>query len=119
MTVPTKRSFLTCAIDAYKSRDVMSLDIPNAFIQTGMPQTENNKRTIMKIRGKLVNWLVDLYPTSYLNMVVVERGVKVIYVEMLRAICGMPKALLLWYRKFHGNLEKNSFVFNNCDPCIA
>ena len=50
-------------------------------------------------------------------MVVVERGVKVIYVEILGAIYGMLEALLLWYRKFSGNLEKDGFVFNDYDMC--
>jgi len=85
-TVLTESLFLTCAIDAYEGRDIMSLDIPNAFIQTGMPQKERGERIIMKVSGKLVDWLVDLDSITYLNMVVIKKGVKVIYLEILRAI---------------------------------
>ena len=118
-TVLTESLFLTCVIDAYEGRDVMSLDIPNAFIQTGMPQKERGERIIMKVRGKLVEWLVDLDPITYLNMVVIERGVKVLYLEILRAIYGMLEASLLWYRKFRSDLEEIGFEFNVYDPCVA
>ena len=97
----------------------MSLDIPNAFIQTGMPQKERGERIIMKVRGKLVDWLVDLDSITYLNMVVIKKGVKVIYLEILRAIYGMLEALLLWYRKFRSDLETIGFEFNVYDPCVA
>ena len=39
-------------IDAHEGRAVMSMDIPNAFIQTLMPeQEEGEDRVIMKITG--------------------------------------------------------------------
>ena len=118
-TVLTESLFLTCAIDAYEGRDVMSLKIPNAFIQTGMPQKERGKIIIMKVRGKLVDWLVDLDSITYLNMVVIKKRVKVIYLEILRAIYGMSEASLLWYRKFQSDLETIGFEFNVYDPCGA
>ena len=37
---------LMAMIDAYEGRDVMSLDIPNAFIQAGMPKKEG-KETVL------------------------------------------------------------------------
>ena len=33
----------TCVIDAYEGRDVMSADVPNAFIQTWMPETKQER----------------------------------------------------------------------------
>lgn len=48
-TVLTESLFLTCVIDAHKRRDVMVLDIPNAFIQAGVPMKKKGKRKIMKI----------------------------------------------------------------------
>ena len=52
-------------------------------------------------------------------MVVVERGVKVIYLDMLCAIYGMLEASLLWYKKFRGDLEKIRFKFNDYNTCVA
>ena len=49
----------------------------------------------------------------------IENGVKVLYVEILRAIYGMLEAALMWYKKFRTDLEGIGFVFNPYDPCIA
>ena len=39
-TVATESIFVTCTVDAAKKRDVMSLDIPNAFIQAKLPEAK-------------------------------------------------------------------------------
>ena len=51
--------------------------------------------------------------------VVYERGVKVLYLVILKAIYGMLQAGLLWYRKFRSDLEGLGFHFNEYDPCVA
>jgi hypothetical protein len=109
----------TGVIDAHEGRAVMSMDIPNAFIQTLMPeQGEGEDRVIMKITGLLVDYMIDLDPT-YRDYVVYENGRRVIYVVILRAIYGMLQASLLWYRNLRASLEEYGFVFNRYDPCIA
>jgi len=109
----------TCVIDAHEERDVMSVDIPNAFIQTHMPDIEKGKeRTTMKITGILVDYLLELDPT-YRKYIVMENGKRVIYVVVLRAIYGMLVASLLFYKKLRGDLEGAGFIFNPYDPCIA
>ena len=65
---------------------------------------EIGERVIMKIRGKLVDWLVDLDPGKYENLVVIENHQKVIYLLNHKAIYGMLKAPLLWYRKLKKDL---------------
>ena len=97
----------------------MCMDIPNAFIQAGIPKREKGDQIIMKIRGKLVEWLVEIAPETYQEHVVIENGVKVLYLEILRAIYGMLEAALLWYRKFRTDLESIGFRFHDYDPCIA
>ena len=64
--------FLTCTVDALKGRDVISIDIPNTFIQTHMPLPPDGERLIMKLRGRLVECLLELYPTCYASKVVYE-----------------------------------------------
>ena len=50
---------LTTVIDAKENRDVMTADIPNAFIQAHMPEIKNGEHhVIMKITGVLVDLLV-------------------------------------------------------------
>ena len=94
-TASLEAIFATCVIDAYENRDVMSLNIPNAFVQTMMPKNANS-RVMMKITGLLVNMLIKVDP-SYRDYVVKENVKRVIYVRVLRAICGMLEASMLWY----------------------
>ena len=103
--------FLTCAIDAKEKRDLMSIDVTNAFIQTHMPLPKDGERVVMKVRGRLVDWLIELDPTSYASKVVFEGKSRVIYLEVLRAIYGMLVASLLWYRKIKTDLESEGFKF--------
>jgi hypothetical protein len=111
---------LTAIIDAKEKRDVMSADIPNAFIQTQMPETtEVEERVTMKITGVFVALMVETDPAKYGPYFVFENGLKTLYVELLRALYGMLIASLLWYRQFKTDLESAGFKFNHYDPCIA
>ena len=118
-TVLNESLKLTCAVDAYENRDVMSMDVPNAYLHATLPQKEIGERVVMKIRGKLVDWLVEIDPLAYLDYVVIERGERVLYLQVLRAIYGMLEAGLLWYRKFRKDLEAKGFKFNRYDGCVA
>ena len=110
---------LTAMIDAEKDRDVMSSDIPNAFIQAPVEKNDDRETTFMKIVGPLVRILVGMHPEEYQEYVVYEKEKPVLYVEILRALYGMLELALLWYNKFHKDLEAEGFVFKHYDPCIA
>ena len=47
-------SLMFATIDATEGRDVMTADIPNAFVQTDI---DSNGKCVMKITGKLVDML--------------------------------------------------------------
>ena len=119
-TVTLESIMLTSIIDAKEGRDVMTADIPNAFIQAQLPpRKEGEERVIMKITGVLVDLLVELDSETYGPYVVFENGKKVLYVEVLRGLYGMLIAALLFYRQFRKDLKKFGFKFNNYDPCVA
>ena len=80
----------------------MSLDLPNAYIQTLMPE-DAKTRVMMKITGSLVDMMIKIDPT-YRDYVVMENGKRVIYVQVLRAIYGMLEAGMLWYKKLRADL---------------
>ena len=61
-TVCTEAVLLTCIVDTEEERDVAVIDIPNAFIQTRVECEED--MAIIKIRGILVNMLVDTFNES-------------------------------------------------------
>jgi hypothetical protein len=68
-TAMTESHLITAVIDDEQGRDIMTADILNAFVQTDVENKTNNKQTIMKIRGLLVNLLVDIDPCKYQDFV--------------------------------------------------
>ena len=116
-TVMTESILLTALIEAKENRDVMTVDIPNAFIQTDI---EEGDRIIMKIRGPLVDMLVEMDPETYKTFVVFDNsGSKILYVQVLKAIYGMLQSSMLFYKKLCKDLQSIGFVLNPYDPCVA
>ncbi|KAL7562441.1 hypothetical protein ACA910_020582 [Epithemia clementina (nom. ined.)] len=118
-TAATEAILLTVIVDAHESRDVMIADFPNAFIQTPMPKANKGESVIMKIRGSLVDMLVEMSPEIYQENVVIEAGNKILYVIVTKAIYGMLVSALLFYKKLKKDLEEIGFKVNPYDPCIA
>ena len=115
----TDSILLTAGIEAKEGRDVATWDIPNAFIQTAVEELDKDgDRIVMKIRGAMVDMLLELDPT-YESYVVYERGQKILYVHILRAIYGMLMSGLLYYKKFKKAIEERGYVLNAYDPCVA
>jgi hypothetical protein len=109
---------LSCIIDAEEGRDVAVIDIPNAFIQTRV-ENPNDMATI-RIRGILVDMLLDIAPEIYGPYVSMDRkGNKQLIVRCLNAIYGTMVASLLYYCKFVKTLTRNNFIINPYDPCTA
>ena len=49
----------------------------------------------------------------------IERGQKVLYVHILKAIYGMLVSAMLFYRKLSADLVEHGFEINPYDPCVA
>ena len=111
--------FITSAIDAKERREVATLDVPNAFIQTSLNYKTTDERIIMKVRGVIVDLLLMIDAETYGKHIVYKNGKKVIYLVVLKALYGMLHSALLFYNMFRSNLEKEGFVFNPYDPCVA
>ncbi len=80
-TAMTECIVSTGVINAKQSRDVVTGDIPNAFVQTNIDKRRIGER-IMKIRGPLVDLLVELSPETYATYEECERGSKELYIVM-------------------------------------
>jgi hypothetical protein len=118
-TVSTDSTTMTAVIDAEEEREVATCDIPNAFIQIDVEEKDKDgNRTIMKIRGVLVDILCQL-DNSYKEYVVTKNGQQVLYVHVLKAIYGMLLSSLLFYKKLATDLMSYGFVLNPYDPCVA
>ena len=118
-TAMTESIIITGVIDAKQRRDIMTADIPNAFVQTRIDEKEVGERIIMKIRGPLVDMLLELSPETYQGYVVYEGKSKVLYVMMVMALYGMLQSSLLYYKKFRKDIESIGFKVNPYDPCVA
>jgi hypothetical protein len=110
---------LTAIIDVKEGRDVMMADVPNAFVQTAIEPKEKAERVIMKIRGPLLEMLIELDGQKYEPFVTNESGNKILYVTMLKALYGMLQSALLYYKKYRKDNEDIGFKINPYDSCVA
>ena len=118
-TASIESIMLTSLIEAVESRDVATVDIPNAFIQTVVGRDKDGDRIVVKVRGKLVDMLIELDPTYADCVETTKDGKKVLCLEVKRAIYGMLQSALLFYRKLRADLEKEGFTVNPHDACTA
>ena len=108
---------LTAVQEAKEERHVVTVDIPNAFIQTYLKNADD--KIIMILRGEIAELLVKIAPEIYSEYIEIEKGNKVLYVECQNVIYGTLKAALQFYKKFVENLCKFGFKVNDYDPCVA
>ena len=107
-TVFIKAVLLSCVIDAQEHRDVATIDIPNAFIQTRVDKIEDMATIIVRVT--LVDVLVDITPYIYGPYVSTDRkGVKTLILRCHNAIYGTMVASLLYYKN---NLQDDQA------PCV-
>ena len=117
-TAATEAVILTSLIEAKEERKVITLDIPNAFIQTYLE--DKNERIILVLRDVTVELLIAVAPEVYTKEYVHhERGEKVLYLECTNVIYGTIKAALLFYIKFKKDIEAKGFKLNPYDRCVA
>ena len=72
----------------------------------------------MKLRGNFVDIMCKVNP-EYFKNVVYENGKKVLYMQILQAIYGCIESALMWYKLYAETLEKEGFVINPYDRCVA
>ena len=112
-TVSTDGIMLTVVADAHEGRDVGTPDIAGAYLKAYMKDF-----VVMKVTGQMVNILCKMNP-KYEEYVILEGGVRTLYVRLVKAIYGCVKSALLWYKLFSGTLQKMGFVLNSYDRCVA
>ena len=117
-TVMNENVFITATIDAHEGRDVATVDVPGAFLHTDVDP--NDETVHMVLRGVLAELMVKVDPKLYTKYVIHDKkGRMVLYVTMQKALYGMLKSALLFYKKLVGDLERADFKLNPYDPCVA
>jgi hypothetical protein len=75
---------------------------------------------IIKIRGVLMDILVQIAPNVYKSYVTTDKkGTKQLLVQCQNALYGTMIASLLYYRKFTKSLMSVRFEINPYDPCVV
>ncbi len=98
-TIALKSVFITSTIDANKRRKVVTVDILGAFLHT-----DNVDYIIMQMVGTLAELMVKTNPKLYRQYVILEKGRSVLYLQLQKALYGMMKSALLFYRKLVSEL---------------
>ena len=89
-------------------------DIPGAFMQADIDEVLH-----MRIDGPLVDLLVRVDRSTYAKFVTTEKGRKVIYVRLTKALYGTVQAALMFWLDLSKFLEEKGFVINPYDRCVA
>jgi hypothetical protein len=114
-TVATDNIFVTGLVDAREGRSVAILDIANAFLHA-----DNDEKILMLLRGKLAEIMVKIDPLLYRKYVTFSsKGVPILYVRLSKALYGMLRAALLFYKRLRSDLGDVGFEVNLYDPYVA
>ena len=114
-TVVTESIFITGVVDAKEIRNVAVQDIVNAFLQADNDETMN-----MVLRGKLAEMMVRIDSALYRECVTYSANrVPMLYGRLSKALCGILRAVLLFYKRLRSTLEDTGFEVNLYDPCVA
>ena len=113
--VSTEAVFLTAVIDALEGREVAVLDVPGAFMQADIDQLVH-----VRFTGEMVNMLLQIDSEMYKDYVMVERGERVMYMELLKALYGTLRAAQLFWQKLSKQLiDVWGFTPNKYDHCVV
>ncbi len=85
----------------------MTIDIRGAFLHA-----DNKDYVIMKMVGMLAELMVKTNPKFYQQYVILEKGRSVLSLRLQKALYGMMKNALLFYRKLVSELQEMGFEIN-------
>ena len=99
-TLATKSLFLTCLIDTMDKSDVATVNIPGALMQDNMDEVVH-----MKLEGKMVGVLNKIDLREYKKYTCYEKGKKVMYVRLKKALYGTIQAAMLFWKNLTTSLK--------------
>ena len=74
----------------------------------------------MVLKGQLAEMMVQIVPQVYHKYVTMDKKrTLILYVKLQKALYGLMRASLLFYRKLRKELEDYGFVVNPYNPCVA
>jgi hypothetical protein len=107
--------FLTSVIDTKDGRQVITLDILGAFMQTDIDEVIH-----VMLEGPMARLLVKVNPKLYEQYLEEDRrGKPVLYVTLKKALYGTLQAAILFWKDITGTLTDMGFVIDPYNMCIA
>ncbi len=74
----------------------------------------------MILKSRLAELMVKVAPNLYSKYISVDaKGSAILYLKMQKAIYGLLRSALFFYKKLVSNLESTEFKVNPYDPCIT
>ena len=114
-TVSTDDDTITSTIEVHQGQEIAVADLSNAFFNAF-----NNGQTIMLLKGKLAELMVQIYSKLYQKYIITSaKGEPMLYVHLSKALYGLLQSALLFYWKLQSKLEHFGFTVNPYDPCVA
>jgi hypothetical protein len=110
----TESVLIAAVIEAKEERDIMTTDIPNAFVKTNIPIS--NERIKMKIKGALVALLIELNSTKFKKSLCMRKQKRYFMCRFSRR---SMECYNHHYNKLKQDLIKQGFIINPYDPCVA
>ena len=114
-TVSTYALFISCAMDAMEGRQVVTCDIPGAFLQADWPEDNN---CYLKFEGLMVKMICEI-DLNYLKYVLTKKrtGKQKLYGKLTKAVYGTLLGEILFYQKLNGQLYKRGYTENPYNLC--
>ncbi len=114
-TVAMESVFITAVINVHEGRNVACFDILGAFLHADV-----NEDITMVLKGRLAELMVQEAPNLYRKYIMVDRkGTAILYVKMQKALYGLLRSALFFYKKLVSDLESDGSVLNPYDSCMA
>ena len=114
-TISTEAVFLMAIVDAWENRKVVVLDVLGAFMQVDMDELVH-----VWFQGEMVDKLLEIDHDLYTSYVTVEKGEKVMYVELLKALYRTLRAARLFWEKLQAKLVTDwGLTPNWYDSCMV
>jgi hypothetical protein len=114
-TVSTEAVFLTAVINAQERRQVMTIDIPGAFMHVDIDELIH-----VRLEGPMAELLTRVDPDKYRTFMSEENGKQVLYVELQKALYGTLQASLLFWENLTEFLTTElGFEVNPYDSCVV
>ena len=114
-TVANESVFITSVIVAHEKRFVRCYDVPEAFLYA-----ESDENVLIVLRVELAEMVVHIAPQIYRPYVkMYKKGTPILYLRLKKALYGILRSSLLFYRKLRGELEAYGFNINPYDLCVG